>query len=261
MQPISKISTSRISTNWNQPRAIENYTTGVSLHSHTSASEETLDFIHAIGVEFPGGRLVARHYERICLERHGLKLDFARAHWRPPLKPRMAYELEAGQIQRLGLMPLVSITDHDTLEAPLLLRTLPSSRHIPMSVEWTAPFGRTAFHLGIHNLPSADGAEWMRRFKEYTTAPDDALLLAMLRELHDRPQVLIVLNHPLWDLYKVGSVHVSEMRRFIAEAESCIHAIELNGLRDAEENRATMRLARETDHLMISGEDSAWAGA
>jgi hypothetical protein len=39
------------------------------------------------------------------------------------------------------------------------------------------------------------------------------------------------------------------------EAGTCIHAVELNGLRDAEENRATMRLARETEHLMISGGD------
>ena len=40
----------------------------------------------------------------------------------------------------------------------MLLRTVPSSRHIPVSVEWTVPFGATAFHLGIHNLPSATGA-------------------------------------------------------------------------------------------------------
>ena len=255
MEPMSRISTNRVSTNWNEPHAIEGYTTGVSLHSHTSASEETLDFIHAMGVALPGGEMVARYYERLCLKRYGLQLDFARAHWRPPLKPRMAYELESGQIQRMGLYPLVSITDHDTMEAPLLLRTLPQSRHIPMSVEWTAPFGQTIFHLGIHNLPSADGAEWMRRFKEFTAAPDDARLLAMLRELHAQRQVLIVFNHPLWDLYQSGPVHVSEMRRFLAEAGDCIHAVELNGLRHAEENRETMQLARETGQLMISGGD------
>ena len=52
---------------------------------------------------------------------------------------------------------LVSITDHDDIQAPMLLRSVPSSRHIPVSVEWTVPFGTTAFHLGIHNLPSATG--------------------------------------------------------------------------------------------------------
>jgi hypothetical protein len=167
----------------------------------------------------------------------------------------MAYDLEARQVQKLGLYPLVSITDHDTIEAALLLRTVPSSRHIPMSVEWSAPYGQTVFHLGIHNLPSADGAEWMRRFEAYTANPDDTQLLAMLRELHGLSQVLIVLNHPLWDLHTVGPVHLTELRRFLVEAGWCIHALELNGLRHAKENRETSRLARETGHLLISGGD------
>ncbi|HEX5236683.1 MAG TPA: hypothetical protein VFW25_15290 [Silvibacterium sp.] len=251
----SGISTSKISTNWSEPEAIEKYSTGVSLHSHTSASEETLDFIQEMGLALPGGRIVARYYERVCRKKYGLKLDFARGNWRPPLQPRMAYELEKQQIERMGLTPLISITDHDTIAAAVLLRTMPSSRHIPMSVEWSAPFGRTIFHLGIHNLPSADAAEWMRRFKSYTAAPDDAKLLAILRELHEQRQVMIVFNHPMWDLYNLGRVHVSEVRRFIAEAGDCVHALELNGLRHAKENQETERLADETGHLMISGGD------
>lgn len=250
MQP-----TSRISTNWKEPLAVSPYETGVSLHSHTSLSEETLDFIHVLGLALPGGKALTRHYETRCRERYGLTLDFKRANWRPPLLPRMAYEVESEQIQRLGLYPLVSITDHDTIEAALLLRTVPSSRHIPMSVEWSAPFGQTVFHLGIHNLPSADGTDWMRRFAAYTAAPNDENLLAILRELHEQPQILIVFNHPLWDLYKIGPGHVAEVQRFIVEAERCIHALELNGLRHAKENHEVARLARETGHLLISGGD------
>ena len=53
----------------------------------------------------------------------------------------------------------------------MLLRTVASSRHIPVSVEWTVPFGATAFHLGIHNLPSATGAEWMERLAAFTAMP------------------------------------------------------------------------------------------
>ena len=30
---------------------------------------------------------------------------------------------------------------------------------------------QTAFHLGIHNLPSATGAEWMRRMEAFTAIP------------------------------------------------------------------------------------------
>jgi hypothetical protein len=251
---------SQITSNWREPLSAAAYSTGVSLHSHTSLSEETLSFIQVMSTRFPGVGLLQKHYEKLCFQRHGIKLDFQRANWRPPLQPRMAYELEAKQIRRLGLYPLVSITDHDTIEGTLLLRAVPSSRHIPMSVEWTAPYGQTEFHLGIHNLPSGDGVAWMQRFAAYTALPAntdrDTQLIHLLRELHEQPQVLILLNHPLWDLYKVGEdLHVAELRRFLGEARSCIHALELNGLRHAQENRAVGKLARETGHLLISGGD------
>jgi hypothetical protein len=132
---------------------------------------------------------------------------------------------------------------------------VPSSRHIPVSVEWSAPFGQTIFHLGIHNIPSKDGMEWMKRMEAYSAAPGDQKLLAMLRELHESPQVLIVFNHPLWDLHRVGPMHLTEVRRFIKEAGRTIHAIELNGLRHIRENRDAAQLAKETGHLVISGGD------
>jgi hypothetical protein len=260
MQMHSRSLNSKITSNWKQPLATCPFTTGVSLHSHTSASEETLGFIHAMFVVMPGLKRVFDYYAA-CSARHGVRLDFDRANWRPPLQPKMAFDLEARQIQRLGLNSLVSITDHDTIEAAMLLRTVPSSRHIPVSVEWSVPFGQTIFHLGIHNLPSRVGMEWMRRFEAFTaeaattSVETDRKLLAMLRELHESPQVLIVFNHPLWDLHKVGAAHVSEVRRFLREAGRCVHAIELNGLRHVKENRETARLAKETGHLVISGGD------
>ena len=267
MQPKTQI-TSR----WKDAAAVERYRTGVSLHSHTSCSEETLKFVHLFVAALPGGAGVMRRYERTCEKDYGLKLDFECAFWRPPMLPKMAFELEAGQIQAMGLEALVSITDHDTIEAPMLLRTVPSARHIPVSVEWSAPFGDTEFHLGIHNLPSAEGPEWMRRFADYTAEAHaarsceeecgarveaaDAKLLATVRELDATPGVLVVFNHPVWDLHEVGEAgHRREVVRFIAAAGPAIHALELNGLRHAKENREVMRLARDTGHLMISGGD------
>jgi hypothetical protein len=254
---------SKITSNWKQPEATQAFITGVSLHSHTSVSEETLGFIHAMFVVMPGLKRVFDYYaHRSSL--HGYKLDFDRANWRPPLQPRMAYDLESRQIQRLGLNSLVSITDHDTIEAPMLLRTVPSSRHIPVSLEWSVPFGQTIFHLGIHNIPSKDGMEWMRRFEAFTadasksvpsTQENDRKLLGMLRELHDSPQVLIVFNHPLWDLHKVGPAHLVEVKRFLVEAGESIHAIELNGLRHVRENKEVAELAKDFGHLVISGGD------
>jgi len=255
MQPKSKIS-----SEWNEETALESYRSGVSLHSHTSMSLESLMFIHKMFVFIPGLRQVFEHYERKSRSMD-FKLDFVSAHWRPPLLPKMAYDVERRQIQKLGLEALVSITDHDTIEAPMLLRAVPSSRHIPVSVEWTVPFGATEFHLGVHNLPSAGGQLWMRMFAEYTamalvSGSNERRLFAMLRELDAMPGVLVVINHPVWDLHKVGdAVHVREVRRFLEEAGGCIHALELNGLRSARENRVVVQMARETGYLLISGGD------
>jgi predicted metal-dependent phosphoesterase TrpH len=250
MQPKSKISSI-----WSDSNAVERYRSGVSLHSHTSASEESLMFIHKMFVFLPGLRMFFAHYERKA-SANAFKLDFVRAHWRPPLLPKMAYDVEAGQIQKLGLEALVSITDHDTIEAPMLLRTVATSRHIPVSVEWTVPFAGTEFHLGVHNLPSGDGHTWMRMFAEYTAMPNERRLFAMLRELDDMPGVLVVFNHPVWDLHKVGDAfHLREVLRFLEQAGDGIHALELNGLRSARENRTVVQLARETGYLLISGGD------
>ena len=251
MQPLSQIS--RI---WQVPDASQAYTTGVSLHSHTSFSVETLNFVHAVCSSVPFVDKVVAHYGRLSKERYNLTLDFDSAHWRPPLLPLMAFELERKQILSLGLDPLVSITDHDNIHAPMLLRTIPVARRIPFSVEWTVPFRSTAFHVGIHNLPSPDAPDWMERLERFTAAPDDQQLRRMLRELDAIPQVLIVLNHPMWDLYKIGDRnHAMELDRFLAQNNGQIHALELNGLRHARENRQVMELARRWSQLMISGGD------
>lgn len=250
MQPKSKISSI-----WNDSTVVTPYSSGLSLHSHTSFSEESLYFIHKMFAYVPGLRQLFQYYERKSRQA-GVELDFVRAHWRPPLQPRMAYDLEHRQILALGLEPLISLTDHDTIAAPMLLRTVPSARHIPVSLEWTVQFGAAEFHLGVHNLPTADGPEWMRRFAEYIAAPNDALLVTLLHELHHVPGVLVVLNHPLWDLHNTGgNLFQRELLRFLELMGNCIHALELNGLRDARENRGVVQLARETGYLLISGGD------
>jgi hypothetical protein len=76
---------------------------------------------------------------------------------------------------------MVSITDHDNIKAPMLLRTVPSARQIPVSVEWSAPYGgMQSFHLGVHNLPSAARHEWMATLEDYTANPSDARLTEIL---------------------------------------------------------------------------------
>ena len=247
---------SRVSYIWEEGMATLPYSTGVSLHSHTSASKESLFLLHKMGTEAPFAGALLRCYERASQKRSELTLDFVAANWRPPLLPRMAFDTEGRQIQRLGLEALVSLTDHDTMEAPLLLRTISVARQIPVSVEWTAPFGRTTFHIGVHNLPSADAIDWMRRFEQFTEDPSDADLGALLEELDAIPQVLTILNHPVWDLHKIGNrPHGDELDRFLSENGAYVHALELNGLRHARENLEVARVAGRSRHVLISGGD------
>src|SRR5271156_2677021 len=252
---------SSISYLWREPEAAKGFATGVSLHSHTNQSKETLDFISELSKDWSVLQPVMRWAERRCKRLTGINPDYARSYWTPPLTPSLAFDLERRQIEeKLELQGLVSITDHDDIQAPMLLRTVAGSRHIPVSVEWTVPVGPTAFHLGIHNLPSAQGTAWMERLAAFTAMPVETrpakLLTEMLAELDELPNVLIVFNHPLWDLYRVGKEkHDVLVNEFLAVNGQFVHALELNGLRDWKENREAATLAGKWNQLVISGGD------
>jgi len=125
--------------------------------------------------------LLAR-LERRSEQVHGVRINYAASYWTPPMTPKLAFDLECSQIEKLDLAPMVSITDHDNINAPMLLRTVPSARRIPVSVEWSAPYGSMqSFHLGVHNLPSAKANEWMQIFTDLTAHPNDARLTEFYR--------------------------------------------------------------------------------
>jgi hypothetical protein len=249
--------TSTVSYQWRDRDAARGFRAGVSLHGHTNQSQETLDFLANWGNQFPLIRPLIARVERRAEQAYGVRLDYARSYWTPPMTPRLAFDLESRQIERLGLAPMVSLTDHDNINAPMLLRTVPSARHIPVSVEWSAPYGGVqAFHLGIHNLPSARAVKWMNTFAEFTAKPSDARLTDILVELNREPNVLVVFNHPMWDLYIVGpEKHQFLVNEFLQKNGAYLHALELNGLRNWDENREVRRLAERWNMLLISGGD------
>lgn len=250
------MSNSSISYLWRDQSAPQGFRTGVSLHSHTNQSKETLDFLANFGNQYPVMRPLLTRLERRSEQMHGVKINYAAAYWTPPMTPKLAFNLECAQIEKLDLAPMVSITDHDSITAPMLLRTVPSARQIPVSLEWTAPYGGQSFHLGVHNLPSARAVEWMNVFSSFTDSPNDARLAEILAALNDEPNVLVVFNHPLWDLYLVGrEKHSFLVNEFLQKNGIWLHALELNGLRNWEENRAVRRLAEAWNMLLISGGD------
>ena len=255
------MSQSTVSYLWREPNAARQFHTGVSLHSHTSQSRETLDFIAELSTEWRLLQPVMRLCERRCGRLSGIRPDYRRSFWTPPLTPRLAFDLERSQIEnRLDLPALVSLTDHDDIQAPMLLRSVASARHIPVSVEWTVPYCETSFHIGVHNLPSSAATSWIARFHAFTALPAESrapgLLRETLAELDDLPGVLIVFNHPMWDLYRIGEArHNVLVNDFLAVNGQFLHALELNGLRNWKENREVADLAARWNQLVISGGD------
>jgi len=247
---------STISYLWRDKLAPQGFRSGVSLHSHTNQSHETLDFLANFGNQYPVMRPLLARLERRSERMHGLRIDYAASYWTPPMTPRLAFDLESRQIEKLDLEPMVSITDHDNITAPMLLRTIASARRIPVSVEWSAPYGEQSFHLGVHNLPSARATEWMETLANYTAHPSDKRFTEILRALHEDPNVLVVFNHPLWDLYLIGKEkHQFLVNEFLQKNGNYLHALELNGLRNWDENRAVRKLAEQWNMLLISGGD------
>ncbi len=248
---------STISYLWRDEKAAKGFRSGVSLHSHTNQSQETLDFLANLGNQYPWVRPFMSRLERRSQDVHGVTIDYAHSYWTPPMTPKLAFDLESKQIENLDIAPMVSISDHDNIKAPMLLRTVPSARRIPVSVEWSAPYGGVqSFHLGIHNLPSDRAAEWMTVFSDFTANPSDKDLGEILAALHQEPNVLVVFNHPMWDLYLIGKEkHEFLVNEFIQRNGTWLHALELNGLRHWDENRAVRQLAAQWNMLLISGGD------
>src|SRR5215471_1948235 len=236
---------------------LDRWRSAVSLHSHTMHSREYLGRLPEYIAKIPiASHLIEREVGRIHLYRHCV-VDFRRVYWTPPLSAREAYRLEAGQIeQKLGLAPLVSLSDHDNVEAGLHLSMLQEASQVPVCVEWSAPYEGTVFHLGVHNIPASDANSWMDGFRRYTAKPGRRRLRSLLQELGSDPAILVVLNHPFWSAEGVAPhVHRDSLAAFLLEFRALLHAVELNGLRSKKENRAVLALGKETGLPVVSGGD------
>jgi hypothetical protein len=96
----------------------------------------------------------------------------------------------------------------------------------------------------------------MQTLAEFTANPNEKRLLEILVALNDEANVLLVFNHPMWDLFLLGQEkHEFLVGEFLQKFGGWLHALELNGLRNWEENRAVRRLAQQWNMLLISGGD------
>jgi hypothetical protein len=239
------------------PRALTGFATAVSLHGHTHHSNEVMANVPGYLDRIP---LVAGLFRRemgAYLERNGEAVDFAKGWWHPPVGAEAVWASEEAQIADvLGLMPLVSITDHDSIDAAFELQAAPIERSVPISFEWTVPFEESFFHVGVHNLPLAVARAFFGTLSSYTQMPNAGRLTELFEALHAQPDTLLVLNHPLWDQADIGAAdHVTLLRQFLKQQGTRIHALEINGYRSWRENTAVGTLASMVQLPLISGGD------
>lgn len=247
--------TNSIGCSWRDSNATHGSTTAVSLHSHTFHSREGMEFIPRVLYKVKPALPLLRHLEARHRRRWGKEVQYNRIFWRPPVSPVMAHGLETRQIcVDLGLKPLVSITDHDNIDACTDLRAL--NIEVPFSHEWTVYYGATVFHIGIHNLP-ADSARILHdEMRKITASLNLERLAQMLRDLNAMRDVLVVLNHPLSNELRCDfRTHVRLLQRFLREFGAFFHALELNGLQPHRHNRRVAQMAAELDMPIISGGD------
>jgi hypothetical protein len=244
-------------------RKAENLTpkakTGVSLHCHTEHSKEMLDFVPHYAEKLP---IIAQFWRKErdkYLEKEGKGIDFSTAYWSPPLTPHGVYDIEKTQINEVGLNAIVSITDHDSIDGTLAVNEANEASRAPISLEWTVPFEYGFFHVGVHNLPKDRAVELTQTLLDYTFNKENhsnVKLQEMFSMLNDIPEVLVILNHPLWDIEIVGQErHEILLKNFIRTHGRWIHAFEVNGFRSWSENKAVIEMAEALGIPLATGGD------
>ena len=233
--------------------------TGVSLHCHTEYSKEMLDFVPFYAEKFPIISYFWKKERERYLEREGKAPDFSTAYWSPPLTAEKVYNIEKSQINQAGLGAVVSISDHDSIDANLQVNETVEIGQAPISLEWTVPFDYGFFHVGVHNLPKHRAVELTKTLLDYTFIEENhgnENLHQMFSMLNEIPEVLVILNHPLWDIEMVGKdKHDVLLKNFIKEFGRWIHAFEINGFRSWSENKAVIEMAEALNFPIATGGD------
>ena len=231
--------------------------TGVSLHCHTEHSKEMLDFVPHYAGKLPIISYFWKKERDKYIEKEGKVIDFSTAYWSPPLTAQGVYGIEKDQINNAGLEAMVSISDHDSIDANVKINA--ETENAPISLEWTVPFEYGFFHVGVHNLPKDRAVELTKTLLDYTfneANHSNEKLREMFSMLNELPGVLVILNHPLWDIEMVGKErHEVLLKDFIREHGRWIHAFEINGFRTWSENKTVIEMAEALGIPIATGGD------
>ena len=174
--------------------------TGVSLHCHTEHSKEMLDFVPHYAAKLPIINFFWQRERKRYIEREGKDIDFSTAFWSPPLTAQGVYDIEKAQINSVGLGEMVSISDHDSIDANLKINERTENAKAPISLEWTVPFEYGFFHVGVHNLPKNRAVALTQTLLDYTFNKENQSnekLHEIFSLLNSIPEILVIKSSAL----------------------------------------------------------------
>lgn len=233
--------------------------TGVSMHCHTRHSKEMLDFVPQYAAKLP---IISHFWKKESVkfeEKNGKPIGFSNSHWSPPMTAEGVYASERTQIEGAGLSAIIAITDHDSIKGSTSAGNGSTPETAPISMEWTVPYEYGFFHVGVIGLPADRSDELAKMLLDYTFAeepPNSERLSEILETLNAIDSLLVVLNHPLWDIELVGNErHRDLLKNFLAANGQWLHALEINGFRSWSENKEVLELAAAYKLPVVSGGD------
>src|SRR5215207_2731022 len=107
--------------------------TGVSLHCHTQYSKEMLDFVPHYAEKLPIISYFWKKERDKYLKEQGKGIDFSTAFWSPPMTEEDVFRIEKAQMNDAGLEAIVSLSDHDSIDANLKLNEQNANAVAPIS--------------------------------------------------------------------------------------------------------------------------------
>ena len=224
----------------------------VSLHNHSIHSVEKLAALNQVvklGFMRPLSGILQRSF--------GLggvpSLNYAEITFNPPYTPNDVYQIESSAAGHWGFDGVhLTITDHDEFAGSLaLLRGRDDLKgRVAIGEELSLWYQGHLFHLGLSGLPESQIDDTHARIQSAARGGRYDELFETLAATG----CLVVLNHPLiaWAPGPEGI----PIKDLLTRYGWAIHALEVNGMRQREENDRVLELARQWRKPVVGGGDS-----
>lgn len=224
----------------------------VSLHNHSIHSVEKLAALNQVvklGFMQPLKGTLQRSFGLAGVS----NLNYAEITFNPPYTPEDVYQMEASAAALWGFDGVhLTITDHDEFAGGLALqRSRPDlNGRIAIGEEVSMWYQGHLFHLGVSGLPGKEIDDTHRRIQSAARGQRHDELFETL----SASGCLVVLNHPLiaWAPGPEGI----PIKDLLTRYGWAIHALEINGMRQREENDRVLELARQWRKPVVGGGDS-----